>query len=264
MTLYENTLATVLSKGVPSGDRTGTGTRRLFGAQLRFEDVGKQFPLITSKKVHWKSIVHELLWFLKGDTRISTLHENNVTIWDEWALADGTIGPGYGYQWRSWPDYSGGSIDQLANVVKRIQEVPECRRMIVSAWNVGMLDQMALMPCHMFFQFAVIERKLHLQVYIRSNDFFLGAPFNIASYALLLMLMAKTTDTKPGDLVYTVGDLHLYENHIEQAKTQIARFSLPYPVVEIREKKAIDEYTFDDIKLIGYKAHPPIKAEVAV
>ncbi|MHA3723814.1 thymidylate synthase [Leucobacter sp. HY1910] len=262
-TPYEDLLRRVLTEGTPKSDRTGTGTRSIFGAQMRF-DLSESFPLITTKKVHLKSIIHELLWFLKGDTNVAYLREHGVTIWDAWADERGELGPVYGAQWRSWPAPDGAHIDQIAQVIEQLKSNPDSRRIIVSAWNVAELDKMALMPCHAFFQFYVADGKLSCQLYQRSADMFLGVPFNLASYALLTMMVAQQTGLTPGEFIWTGGDCHIYDNHIEQVEEQLSRDPLPYPTMRIRERDSIDGYEYDDYELIGYESHPAIKAPVAV
>lgn len=254
----------ILEEGVAKSDRTGTGTRSLFGAQMRF-DLNEGFPLVTTKKVHLKSIIHELLWFLKGETNIAYLKENGVSIWDEWADANGNLGPVYGAQWRSWKNADGKVIDQISSVIDQIKKNPDSRRLIVSAWNVGELDKMALAPCHAFFQFYVADGKLSCQLYQRSADFFLGVPFNIASYALLTMMVAQVCGLKYGDFVHTFGDLHLYSNHIEQALLQLSREPRALPKMRINpEVKDIFGFRYEDFQLEGYDPHPAIKAPVAI
>ncbi len=254
----------ILEEGTLKSDRTGTGTRSLFGAQMRF-DLNQGFPLVTTKKVHLKSIIHELLWFLKGDTNIAYLKENGVSIWDEWADEDGNLGPVYGAQWRSWKNADGKVIDQISSVIEQIKKNPDSRRLIVSAWNVGELDKMALAPCHAFFQFYVADGKLSCQLYQRSADFFLGVPFNIASYALLTMMVTQVCGLKYGDFVHTFGDLHLYSNHIEQAMLQLSRDPRPLPTMKINpDVKSIFDFKYEDFQLEGYDPHPAIKAPVAI
>lgn len=254
----------ILEEGTLKSDRTGTGTRSLFGAQMRF-DLNQGFPLVTTKKVHLKSIIHELLWFLKGDTNIAYLKENGVSIWDEWADENGNLGPVYGAQWRSWKNADGKVIDQISSVIEQIKKNPDSRRLIVSAWNVGELDKMALAPCHAFFQFYVADGKLSCQLYQRSADFFLGVPFNIASYALLTMMVAQVCGLKYGDFVHTFGDLHLYSNHIEQAMLQLSRDPRPLPTMKINpDVKSIFDFKYEDFQLEGYDPHPAIKAPVAI
>ena len=254
----------VLENGVRKEDRTGTGTLSVFGHQMRF-DLQRGFPLVTTKKLHLRSIIHELLWFLRGETNIAYLRDNGVTIWDEWANENGELGPVYGCQWRSWPTPDGGHIDQISQVVEQLRNSPDSRRIIVSAWNVAQLDQMALPPCHAFFQFYVAEGRLSCQLYQRSADIFLGVPFNIASYALLTMMLAQVVGLKPGDFVHTLGDAHLYLNHLEQARLQLSRKPYPLPVMKINpEVKQISGFCFDDFELREYRCHPHIKAPVAV
>ena len=261
---YLGLLDDILNNGVDRGDRTGTGTRGVFGRQLRF-DLGQGFPLLTTKKLHLKSIVLELLWFLRGDSNVRWLQEQGVTIWDEWANEEGELGPVYGKQWRSWETKDGRVIDQIANVVQSIKTNPNSRRHIVSAWNPAEVDQMALPPCHCLFQFFVANGKLSCQLYQRSADVFLGVPFNIASYALLTQMMAQVTGLKPGDFVHTFGDAHLYTNHFEQARTQLSRTPYPAPQMTINpERKDIFGFEYGDFKLEGYTAHPAIKAPIAV
>ncbi len=245
-------------------DRTGTGTRSVFGYQMRF-NLQEGFPLLTTKKLHLKSIIHELLWFLAGDTNVKYLQDNGVRIWNEWADPDGNLGHIYGYQWRSWPDYNGGHIDQIAQAVETIKRDPNCRRNIVSAWNVADLPNMNLPPCHAFFQFYVADGKLSLQLYQRSADTFLGVPFNIASYALLTMMMAQVTGLEPGDFVHTLGDTHIYHNHFDQARLQLTREPRPLPKMVINpDVKDIFSFKYDDFRLEGYDPHPHIKATVSV
>ena len=264
MKQYLDLLDRILNEGVRKEDRTGTGTLSIFGNQMRF-NMKDGFPLLTTKKLHLKSIIHELLWFLKGDTNVKYLQENGVRIWNEWADENGELGPVYGHQWRAWPDYSGGVIDQISNVVNQIRHMPDSRRMIVSAWNVAEVDKMALPPCHTMFQFYVAEGKLSLQLYQRSADTFLGVPFNIASYALLLMMMAQVTGLEAGDFVHTTGDTHLYLNHIEQAKIQLTRTPRPLPRMLLNpDVKDIFGFRYEDFTLEGYDPLPHIKAEVSV
>lgn len=264
MKQYLDLMRHVRDNGTEKEDRTGTGTRSVFGHQMRF-DLSEGFPLVTTKKVHLRSIIHELLWFLKGDTNIRYLKENGVSIWDEWADENGDLGPVYGSQWRSWPTPDGGHIDQIEQVVEQIRSNPDSRRIIVSAWNVAEVNNMALPPCHAFFQFYVADGKLSCQLYQRSADIFLGVPFNIASYALLTMMMAQVCDLEPGDFVHTLGDAHLYSNHLEQADLQLSREPLPLPVMKLNpDVKDLFAFTFDDFELTGYESHPHIKAPVAV
>lgn len=264
MRQYLDILGRILKDGVRKGDRTGTGTLSLFGTQSRY-NLRDGFPLLTTKKLHLKSIIHELLWFLKGDTNVGYLQENGVRIWNEWADENGDLGPVYGHQWRSWPDYNGGTIDQIRNVVEQIKRSPDSRRMIVSAWNVAEVDKMALPPCHTMFQFYVAEGRLSLQLYQRSADFFLGVPFNIASYALLLQMVAQVTGLEPGEFVHTTGDTHLYLNHIEQARLQLTRTPRRLPLMRINpEVHDISDFHYDDFRLEGYDPWDHIKAEVSV
>ncbi|NMH64796.1 thymidylate synthase [Shewanella salipaludis] len=254
----------ILAEGTEKTDRTGTGTRSVFGYQMRF-DLNQGFPLVTTKKCHLRSIVHELLWFLKGDTNIAYLKDNKVSIWDEWADEQGDLGPVYGAQWRSWPTQGGESIDQISQVIEQIKQQPDSRRLIVSAWNVGELDKMALAPCHAFFQFYVADGKLSCQLYQRSCDVFLGLPFNIASYALLTMMVAQQCDLQLGDFVWTGGDTHLYSNHMEQTELQLSRRPYDLPQMKIlRKPESIFDYRFEDFELTGYQSHPHIKAPVAI
>ena len=261
---YLDLLQHVLDHGTAKGDRTGTGTVSIFGAQLRF-DLGAGFPLLTTKKVHLKSIIHELLWFLKGDTNVSYLKDNGVSIWDEWAKPDGELGPVYGYQWRSWPTPDGRHIDQISQVIDMLKKNPDSRRIIVSAWNVADLDKMALMPCHAFFQFYVAHGKLSCQLYQRSADMFLGVPFNIASYALLTLMVAQVCGLKPGDFVHTFGDTHIYNNHMTQVREQLSRAPRVLPVMKLNPAvNSIFDFKYEDFTLEGYDPHPAIKAPVAV
>lgn len=264
MKQYLELLDKIMTEGVDRGDRTGTGTRGIFGHQMRF-DLSDGFPLLTTKKLHLKSIIYELLWFLKGDTNVKYLQENGVRIWNEWAAPDGELGPVYGSQWRSWPDYNGGSIDQITEAIKTIKENPESRRIIVSAWNVAKLSEMALPPCHLLFQFYVANGRLSLMLYQRSADCFLGVPFNIASYALLLMMVAQVTGLKPGEFVHTLGDTHIYHNHFEQVRTQLARTPGKLPTMHLNpEIKNIFDFKYEDFELRDYDAQSHIKATVAV
>lgn len=264
MQQYLELMRHVRDQGVIKTDRTGTGTRSVFGYQMRF-DLAKGFPLVTTKKLHLRSIIHELLWFLQGDTNIKYLKENGVSIWDEWADDDGNLGPVYGSQWRSWPTADGRQIDQIQNLLEQIKRSPDSRRLIVSAWNVGELDNMALPPCHAFFQFYVAEGRLSCQLYQRSADIFLGVPFNIASYALLLMMIAQVTGLQVGEFVHTLGDAHLYANHMEQADLQLQRQPYDLPTMKINpDVKDLFEFSFDDFELTNYRSHEHIKAPVAV
>jgi thymidylate synthase len=264
MRQYLDLLEHILDRGTPKGDRTGTGTLSVFGHQMRF-DLAAGFPLITTKKVHTRSIIHELLWFLRGETNIRYLKENGVSIWDEWADQNGELGPVYGKQWRSWPTADGRNIDQMQAVVEQIKTNPDSRRMIVSAWNVGELEQMALPPCHLLFQFYVADGRLSCQMYQRSCDVFLGVPFNIASYALLTMMVAQATDLQPGEFVHTLGDAHLYNNHLEQARLQLTRQPRPLPTMRINPAvKDLFAFRFEDFSLENYQPHPHIPAPVAV
>ncbi len=264
MKQYLNLLDTILKEGTSKTDRTGTGTISRFGHQMRF-DLSEGFPVVTTKKLHLKSIVHELLWFLAGDTNTKYLTDNGVRIWNEWADENGDLGHIYGYQWRNWSTPDGGHIDQITKLVNDIKNNPDSRRHIVSAWNVGELDKMNLPPCHILFQFYVADGKLSCQLYQRSADAFLGVPFNIASYALLTLMMAQVTDLKPGDFVHTFGDAHIYNNHLEQVKLQLSREPFPLPAMKTNpDIKNIFDFKFDDFELVGYQAHPHIKGKVAV
>lgn len=264
MKQYLNLLDRILTEGTKKSDRTGTGTLSVFGHQMRFH-MSDGFPLLTTKKLHLKSIIHELIWFLNGDTNVKYLQENGVRIWNEWADENGELGPVYGHQWRSWPDYDGGTIDQIAQVVDLIRHHPDSRRMIVSAWNVAEVNQMALPPCHTLFQFYVADGKLSLQLYQRSADTFLGVPFNIASYALLLQMMAQVTGLQVGDFIHTTGDTHLYLNHLEQAKLQLTREPRPLPTMKLNpDVKDIFSFRYEDFLLENYNPWPHIKAEVSV
>ena len=261
---YLNLLDRILREGVQKDDRTGTGTLSVFGHQMRF-DLSKGFPLLTTKKLHTKSIIYELLWFLKGDTNVRYLQEHGVRIWNEWADENGDLGPVYGHQWRSWPDYDGGVIDQIEYVLNQIRTNPNSRRMIVSAWNVAEVNKMALPPCHTLFQFYVSNGRLSLQLYQRSADTFLGVPFNIASYALLTMMMAQVTGLEPGEFVHTTGDTHLYLNHLEQARLQLTREPRPLPTMRLNpDMKSLYDFKFEDFELVGYDPWPHIKADVSV
>jgi len=264
MQQYLDLMRHVRDHGVDKSDRTGTGTRSVFGYQMRF-DLAQGFPLVTTKKLHLRSIIHELLWFLKGDTNIAYLQQNGVRIWDEWADAEGNLGPVYGAQWRSWPTADGRHIDQISQLLKQIRQSPDSRRMIVSAWNVGEIDKMALPPCHAFFQFYVAEGRLSCQLYQRSADIFLGVPFNIASYAILLMMIAQVCELEVGEFIHTLGDAHLYSNHMQQVDLQLSR--KPYALPKMRlnpQVKDLFQFTFDDFELIDYQCHEHIKAPVAV
>lgn len=264
MKQYLDLMQDILDNGNQKGDRTGTGTVSVFGRQLRF-DLSKGFPLLTTKKLHTRSIIHELLWFLSGDTNIKYLKDNGVSIWDEWADENGDLGPVYGQQWRSWPTPGGGTVDQIAQVIDSIKNNPNSRRHIVSAWNPAEVDKMALPPCHALFQFYVAEGKLSCQLYQRSADYFLGVPFNIASYALLVHMFAQQCDLEAGDFVWTGGDVHLYSNHIEQAKTQLSREPRGLPQLNIKRKPAsIFDYKYEDFEILNYDPHPGIKAPIAV
>ena len=261
---YLDLLRHVREHGVRKTDRTGTGTLSVFGYQMRF-DLGAGFPLLTTKKLHLKSIIHELIWFLRGESNIAYLKQHGVSIWDEWADADGELGPVYGVQWRSWPTPGGGQVDQLAEVIEAIRRTPDSRRLVVSAWNVAEVPRMALAPCHVMFQFYVADGRLSCQMYQRSADIFLGVPFNIASYALLTLMVAQVCDLAPGDFVHTLGDAHLYLNHLEQADLQLTRTPYPAPTMRLNPAvKSIDAFTYEDFTLEGYVAHPHIPAPVAV
>lgn len=264
MQQYLDLMRRVRDQGARKNDRTGTGTLSVFGHQMRFE-LNAGFPAVTTKKLHFRSIIHELLWFLKGDTNIAYLRENNVTIWDEWADAEGDLGPVYGYQWRSWPAPDGRHIDQISKVVEQLKQTPDSRRIIVSAWNVADLDRMALQPCHAFFQFYVADGRLSCQLYQRSADIFLGVPFNIASYALLTHMLAQQTYLEPGEFIWTGGDCHLYLNHLKQVDEQLSREPLPLPELVIKRKpESIFDYRYEDFEIANYQCHPAIKAQVAV
>jgi thymidylate synthase len=264
MKTYLELLRHVRDHGARKDDRTGTGTLSVFGYQMRF-DLAERFPLLTTKKVHTKSVIHELLWFLQGSTNVAYLRDNGVTIWDEWADANGELGPVYGYQWRSWPAPDGRHIDQMKDVLAQIRSNPSSRRLVVSAWNVADIPKMALAPCHAFFQFYVADGRLSCQMYQRSADIFLGVPFNIASYALLTMMVAQVTGLKPGELVHTLGDAHLYLNHLEQADEQLSRTPRPLPVMKINpEVKDLFAFRYEDFTLLGYDPHPAIRAPIAV
>lgn len=261
---YETFMRTVFEKGADKSDRTGVGTRSLFGYQMRF-DLKESFPLITTKKLHLRSIIHELLWFLSGSSNIKHLHDNKVTIWDEWADENGDLGPVYGVQWRSWPTADGRHIDQISNVIEQIKTNPDSRRLIVCSWNVGLIDKMALPPCHCLFQFYVNEGRLSCQLYQRSCDIFLGVPFNIASYSLLTCMVAQQCNLLPGEFIWTGGDCHIYKNHFEQVALQLSRTPRPYPKLVIARKPAsIFDYKFEDFEIVGYDPYPTIKAPIAV
>ena len=264
MKQYLSLLDRILTEGARKTDRTGTGTISIFGHQMRF-NLDEGFPLLTTKKLHLKSIIYELLWFLRGDTNVKWLQEHGVRIWNEWADENGELGPVYGHQWRSWPDYEGGVIDQIANVVKQIRTNPDSRRMIVSAWNVAEVNQMALPPCHTIFQFYVADGRLSLQLYQRSADTFLGVPFNIASYALLLQMMAQVTGYQAGDFIHTTGDTHIYLNHLDQVRLQLTRTPRPLPTMHLNpDIKELEDFTYEDFELVGYDPWPHIKGEVSV
>ena len=262
-TPYEDLLRDVLENGTAKGDRTGTGTRSVFGRQIRY-DLSESFPLLTTKKVYFKAVVGELLWFLRGDSNVRWLQDNGIRIWNEWADENGELGPVYGVQWRSWPTPGGGHIDQIEQVMKDLTENPDSRRILVSAWNVAELDKMALMPCHLLFQLYVANGKLSMQVYQRSADMFLGVPFNIASYALLTHMFAQQAGLEVGELIWTGGDCHIYNNHVEQVEEQLSREARPYPQLKLRKAASIFDYTFDDIDVEGYDPHPTISAKVSV
>ncbi len=264
MQQYLDLLSHVKDHGVEKGDRTGTGTKSVFGYQMRF-DLARGFPAVTTKKIHFKSIIYELLWFLQGETNVRSLQENEVTIWDEWADDKGDLGPVYGSQWRSWPTPDGQSIDQITQLIEQINNDPNSRRLIVSAWNVGELDKMALAPCHAFFQFYVADGKLSCQLYQRSADIFLGVPFNISSYALLTMMIAQVTGLQVGEFVHTLGDAHIYMNHFDQVDTQLSRDSLPLPEMKINpDVSSIFDFSYEDFELINYQSHPSISAPIAI
>ncbi|MFJ2659514.1 thymidylate synthase [Arthrobacter koreensis] len=263
-TPYEDLLRDILAHGTPKSDRTGTGTRSVFGRQMRF-DLSESFPLITTKRVHFKSVALELLWFLRGDSNVRWLQERGVTIWDEWADDDGELGPVYGVQWRSWPTPDGGQIDQIAKLIDGLKNNPDSRRHIVTAWNPAEVENMALPPCHAMFQFYVADGKLSCQLYQRSADTFLGVPFNIASYALLTLMVAQQVGLEPGEFVWTGGDVHIYDNHLEQVTEQLSRSPFPYPKLRLRRKPAsIFDYELDDFEVLDYQHHPGIKAPIAV
>ena len=264
MKQYQDLLRHILATGREKGDRTGTGTISTFGYQMRF-DLREGFPLLTTKKLHLKSIIYELLWFLRGDTNVQYLQEHGVRIWNEWAREDGDLGPIYGYQWRSWPDYQGGHIDQIQQIIDQLRRDPDSRRMLVSAWNVAQLDQMALAPCHCLMQFYVAEGRLSLQLYQRSADVFLGVPFNIASYALLLMMIAQVTGLGVGDFIHTFGDVHIYRDHLEQVELQLERTPKTLPQMKLNPQiRQLEDFTYEDFELIGYEPYPHIAAKVSV
>ena len=264
MKQYQDLLRHILATGREKGDRTGTGTISTFGYQMRF-DLREGFPLLTTKKLHLKSIIYELLWFLRGDTNVHYLQEHGVRIWNEWTREDGDLGPIYGYQWRSWPDYQGGHIDQIQQIIDQLRRDPDSRRMLVSAWNVAQLDQMALAPCHCLMQFYVAEGRLSLQLYQRSADVFLGVPFNIASYALLLMMIAQVTGLEVGDFVHTFGDVHIYRDHLEQVELQLERTPKTLPQMKLNPQiRQLEDFTYEDFELIGYEPYPHIAAKVSV
>ena len=262
-TAYEDLLRHVLARGTSKSDRTGTGTRSIFGHQMRYE-LADGFPLVTTKKVHLKSVVYELLWFLRGDSNVRYLQEHGVRIWDEWADQDGELGPVYGVQWRSWPTPSGEHIDQISRVLDTLRRNPDSRRIIVSAWNVAELDKMALPPCHAFFQFYVADGALSCQLYQRSADLFLGVPFNIASYSLLTHMVAAQTGYRPGEFIWTGGDCHIYDNHVEQVEEQLSRDPYPFPRLNLAERDSIFDYEYEDVEVVDYQHHPAIKAPIAV
>ena len=263
MKQYLNLLDRILTEGATKTDRTGTGTKSVFGHQMRF-NLEEGFPLLTTKKLHLKSIIYELLWFLRGDTNVRYLQEHGVRIWNEWADEDGELGPVYGHQWRSWPDYNGGAIDQIQQVIDTLKTHPDSRRMIVSAWNPAEVDEMALPPCHCLFQFYVADGRLSLQLYQRSADTFLGVPFNIASYSLLTLMMAQQAGLEPGEFVWTGGDCHVYDNHVDQVLEQLGREPYPYPKIRIHEAESLFDYDYSDFEIVDYRHHPTIKAPVAV
>ncbi|WP_297179542.1 thymidylate synthase [uncultured Porphyromonas sp.] len=264
MKQYQDLLRHILATGREKGDRTGTGTISTFGYQMRF-DLREGFPLLTTKKLHLKSIIYELLWFLRGDTNVQYLQEHGVRIWNEWAREDGDLGPIYGYQWRSWPDYHGGHIDQIQQIIDQLRRDPDSRRMLVSAWNVAQLDQMALAPCHCLMQFYVAEGRLSLQLYQRSADVFLGVPFNIASYALLMMMIAQVTGLEVGDFVHTFGDVHIYRDHLEQVELQLERTPKTLPQMKLNPQiRELEDFTYEDFELVGYEPYPHIAAKVSV
>jgi thymidylate synthase len=262
-TQYEDLLRRILEQGTPKEDRTGTGTVSLFGERLRY-DLSERFPLVTTKKVHFRSIAVELLWFLRGDSNVGWLQDNGVTIWDEWASPEGELGPVYGVQWRSWPTPDGGHVDQISDVLRSLRSNPDSRRMIVSAWNVGAIPQMALPPCHAMFQFYVADGRLSCHLYQRSADLFLGVPFNIASYALLTHMFAQQAGLQPGEFVWTGGDCHIYDNHVDQVREQLSREVYPFPELRLRKAASLFDYQFEDFEVVDYRHHPTLKAPVAV
>jgi thymidylate synthase len=262
-TQYEDLLRHVLEHGSSRPDRTGTGSRSVFGHQMRF-DLARGFPLITTKRVHFRSIAYELLWFLRGDRNVGWLREHGVTIWDEWAAPDGDLGPVYGVQWRSWPTPDGGHVDQISGVLEQLRTDPTSRRMVVSAWNVGEIPQMALPPCHTLFQFYVADGRLSCQLYQRSADLFLGVPFNIASYALLTHMVAQQVGLEAGDFVWTGGDCHIYDNHVEQVREQLSRSAYPFPELRLKPAASLFDYEYEDLEVVGYQHHPALRAPVAV
>jgi len=262
-TQYENLLGHVLEHGSSRPDRTGTGSRSIFGHQLRY-DLSNGFPLVTTKRVHFRSIAYELLWFLRGESNVSWLQDHGVTIWDEWAAPDGDLGPVYGVQWRAWPTPSGAQVDQISAVLETLRKDPHSRRMVVSAWNVGEIPQMALPPCHALFQFYVADGRLSCQLYQRSADLFLGVPFNIAGYALLVHLVAEQVGLRAGDFVWTGGDCHIYDNHVEQVREQLSRAAFPFPQLRVRPSPSLFDYAYEDLDVVGYEHHPALKGPVAV
>jgi thymidylate synthase len=262
-TQYEDLLRHVLETGAAKSDRTGTGARSVFGHQMRY-DLSAGFPLVTTKRVHFRSIAYELLWFLRGDRNVGWLQEHGVTIWDEWAAPDGDLGPVYGVQWRSWPTPDGGHVDQITGVLEQLRTDPDSRRMLVSAWNVGEIPQMALPPCHTLFQFYVAQGRLSCQLYQRSADLFLGVPFNIASYALLTHMVAQQVGLDVGDFVWTGGDCHIYDNHVDQVREQLSRKALPFPELRLKPAASLFDYTYEDFEVVGYQHHPALRAPVAV
>ncbi len=262
-TPYEDLLREILADGAPKGDRTGTGTTSVFGKQLRY-DLADSFPLLTTKKVHFHSVVGELLWFLRGDSNVTWLQEHDIRIWNEWADGDGELGPVYGVQWRSWPTPDGRHVDQITGALETLRDNPDSRRNIVSAWNVSELDRMALLPCHVLFQLYVVDGRLSLQVYQRSADMFLGVPFNIASYALLTHMFAQQADLEVGELIWTGGDCHIYDNHLDQVREQLSREPRPYPQLRLRRAASMADYDFSDVEITGYDPHPVIRGKVAV